>query len=64
MYFWTTQHVNFYLVEMNFIMSESSLKISMPLPWLAAAGFTNQMLFAQCFIGVLSLGQYPFDKSL
>jgi hypothetical protein len=42
---------------MNFMMSESSLNISMPLPWFAAAGFTNQMLLAQCFIGVLSFGQ-------
>ena len=50
--------------DINFTMSLSSLNISIPRPWFAAAGLTSQILFAQCFIGILSLGQNPLDKSL
>jgi hypothetical protein len=64
MYFYTTQQVYLGRVDIKRTISPNSLKISMPLPWLAAAGLINQMLLAQCFIGVRSFGENPFESSL
>ena len=64
MYFWTTQHVKGGLELIKDMISSRLEKISIPLPWFAFDGFTNQMLFTQCLIGILSFGAYPLVISL